>query len=179
MKKSRIAIAALLSAAALTASASAFGGDSASRTLQLKVGSFDTTKVLSLLGPRAKFDAEKRYVIQLDGPMTPAKRAALTGAGVVTSDYLPDYAYIADLSKADTAKLSNLAFVTWVGAFDKAWKLDPTWGTHELTDPDRAAALENGQRLASIVCFADADPQPVVMALTNLGGQLTVFKLPD
>ncbi|MFO0836820.1 MAG: S8 family serine peptidase [Phycisphaerales bacterium] len=172
--KKRLTIAALLSAAALTASASA---DGVAGTLHLKTGDVNTAKTLSLLTPKAKFDAEKRYVLQLDGPMTAAKRAALDNAGVVTSDYLPDYAYVADLSHADSAKLSNLGFVTWVGAFDKAWKLEPAWGTHQLTEPDRAAALENGQRLASIVCFADADPQPVVIALTNLGGQLTDMQL--
>ncbi len=173
MKKSRLAIAALLSAAAFTA----FGADGLARSIQFKAGNVDTTKIPSLLGPKSKFDADKHYIIQLDGPMNPAERAALTNAGVVTSDYLPDYAYVADLSNADSNKLANLPFVVWIGDFDKAWKLDPSWGTRQLTNPDRLAALDNGQRLACIVCFADADPQPVVMALTNLGGQLTDMEL--
>ncbi len=177
MKKSRYAIAALLSAAALTASASALGADGVASTLRLKAGDVNATRIATLLTPKATFDAEKRYIILLDGPMTPAKHTALTNAGVVTSDYLPDHAYIADLSRADSAKLAGLGFVTWVGTFDKAWKVEPAWGTHELTDPDRVEALDRGQRLASIVCFADADPQPVVIALTNLGGQLTDMQL--
>ncbi len=175
--KKRLTIAALLSAAALTASAQALGADGVARTLQLKSGNIDTSKTASLLAPRAKFDASKRYVIQLDGPMNPARRAALDNAGVITSDYLPDFAYVADLSKADAAKLANLGFVTWVGAFDNAWKLDPAWGTRQLNDPERVDALANNERLASIVCFADADPQPVVNELTRLGGRLTDMEL--
>ncbi|MBL8761822.1 MAG: S8 family serine peptidase, partial [Phycisphaerae bacterium] len=175
MKKSRIAIAALLSAAAFTASAG--DGIGSSRTLRFKAGDVDTSKVPSLLTPRARFDAAQRYVIQLDAPMTPAKQAALAAAGVITSDYLPDSAFIADLSRADAAKLSALNFVLWVGAFDNAWKLDPAWGTRQLVNDDRVAALDNAERLASIICFADADPQPVVNAVTALGGRVNDLEL--
>ncbi len=66
-----------------------------------------------------------RQILQLDGPLTPRRRRALRSAGVRLGEYLPDYAYVADMRQANAAKLAELNFVHHVGAFRPEWKVDP------------------------------------------------------
>lgn len=98
-----------------------------------------------------------RAVIQLDGPMTPERRERLEAAGVRLGGYIPENAFIADLSRADGAALGALEFVQWQAEYAPAWKRDPSLGTREFTTPHRRALAEAGRVQLIVTLFAGAD----------------------
>src|SRR5512135_3158377 len=99
-------------------------------SLYLRAGTVDTRRagldlaavIASRPGP------EQRFVLQLDGPITPQRRARLAAAGIVIGDYLPTNAYIATLNQANGRAAAGLEFIRWVSEFQTGWKLDPELG---------------------------------------------------
>ena len=90
--------------------------------LQLRIGDIHLAHVQQA-DPQAEH--ARRGILQLDGPLTPRRREALRRLGVMLEDYLPQYAYVADLSGADRQVLAELDFVRHVGPFRREWKIDP------------------------------------------------------
>lgn len=125
-----------------------------SSKLLLKSGSVDLGHQPSMLSPNAVFDGSQRYVIHLDGPMTPHRRAALVAAGVGLREYLPVHAYVAELGGADARALADLGFVDWVGIFEDSWKLCPTVGRVAAASRERREIERRGRRLLAIETFS-------------------------
>jgi subtilisin family serine protease len=123
----------------------------------LKTGTLKTALLRSALSAGQAYRKDCRYILVLDGPFTPERRAALNAAGVKVGEYLPTNACIADLSSANPAALAKLSFVRWGSEFQDAWKLDATIGTRRYTDPDRAAIQDAGFVALNAVLFAGAD----------------------
>jgi len=94
-------------------------------------------------------------VIQLDGPLTPQRRDALSAAGVTLLQYLPAHAYLVRVPPNwdPPAALERLAFVRWVGRFKRAWKLDPLIGTRPPTTEPRAALARRGRVQVVVALF--------------------------
>src|SRR5262245_14254222 len=91
--------------------------------LRLRAGTFALDAAASLQraggAGRAAIASDGRFVIQLDGPLTPQRAADLVAAGVRLGAYLPNYAYIVRLPGGfdPVARLGGVAFVRWVGPF--------------------------------------------------------------
>ncbi len=106
--------------------------------LQLRAGAIDTSRPINALQiddagdigvPAALIDLRPndRLVVQLDGPMTPQRRAAINATGVSVVGYLPPNAFVLSLpagANADAAR--NLAFVRWSAPYQPAWKVEPS-----------------------------------------------------
>ncbi len=118
-----------------------------------------------------------RFVIQLDGPMTPARRAALGEAGVVLGDYLPINSYIATFSGADAVGLAGLGFVRWHAPFDPAWKLAPDLGKRKVTTNDRLFFEGLGISALVVDLFEDADVTEAVQAILAINDQTDVVSV--
>jgi serine protease AprX len=65
------------------------------------------------------------YVVQLDGPVTENDKANLVTAGATIIEYVPDYAFIVDISKENAEKLEHLDQVVSVQAYLPLYKIDP------------------------------------------------------
>ncbi|MCA9303019.1 MAG: S8 family serine peptidase [Phycisphaerales bacterium] len=124
----------------------AAGFASAAPTLKLDTGEVDLATL-----PDAKHPGldqavvlPRRVVIQLDGPIDQDKRAAIEAAGVVLGDYLPDFAYIADMKRARLGALTALDFVAHVVPYQNEWKIDPELVTREVFSSDRKDLAERG-----------------------------------
>jgi len=136
-------------------------------TLYLRTGDVDLTTAPSLLAGAAPLSADTHYVIHLDGPMTPQRRAALEQAGVTLGQYLPMNAYICTAPGIQPAALRNLGFVFWLGAFDANWRIAPDIGTIPFTTVERTTLAAAGQvRL-------------VIELLPGANGDETLDKLAD
>lgn len=134
-------------------------------------GAVDTSRGYDAAHDAPRFAGQPgRFVLQLTGPITPAKRADLGAAGVRLGDYLPDFAYIVTLADADGARLAALPFVHWIGAWDNAWKLDPELPTRSFADEARRAAAERGEAVLLVTLFAGEDAADVVKAAQALPG---------
>ncbi|MCH7814618.1 MAG: S8 family serine peptidase, partial [Planctomycetes bacterium] len=110
-------------------------------------------------------DPSRRLVIQLDGPMTPARRADLAAAGVVLGGYLPTHAYIIDRGPLPAQGLAELDFIRWIGPYRKEWKLDPDIGRRGFSTPERQAEVDRGWFQVVITLF---DGQGIVSAIDKV-----------
>jgi len=131
----------------------------------------DLSQIPSLLHAGARFDPSVPYVIQLDGPMTPARREALSAAGVKLHQYLPVHAYIADLGTADATALVDAGFITWAGVFQDAWKISPTIGKSKFATKERRDLDASGRRLLVVNPFTAAGRERVIAKASELGGK--------
>ncbi len=88
----------------------------------------------------------KRYVIQLDGPITPERRDALEGAGVRLGNYLPANAYVVTIDRnARASTLDLIDFVQWGTELRPEWKVDPKIGQREYVSPERLEIASRGE----------------------------------
>jgi len=125
--------------------------------LDLAAGSIQTATLPDLLSGRGAPPEGMRSVLQMDGPIDPARRTAIEAAGVRLGDYLPNFAYLADLSAADLEALGALPFVRWAGVWQRAWRLDPEIGTRGFETPDRIEIAAAGRVVVEITLFEDVD----------------------
>lgn len=132
-----------------------------SRTaLHLQAGVVDTSierNDLALFVLEQPEGAAVRRVIQLDGPLTPERERQLSLAGVTLGEYIPMHAYVANLANADAARLGQLDFIRWHGAFENAWKIAPDLGTREYDDPALKAVREAGAMPLIVSLFQGED----------------------
>ncbi len=134
------------------------GNSPDARTLYLKVGEIDTRQLPSLLTLDAEFAPDKRYVIQLAGPITPQQSRLIEDAGVLLGEYLPMHAYIVRLDTANVAALASLEFVAWVGEYRNEWKISPGIGQRILKSGSRRDLAAAGRRVLVVERFRDARP---------------------
>lgn len=139
------------------------------RSLHLKSGAIDLRGLPSLLESGATFDAQTHYVVQLDGPITPARRAALEAAGARLGEYLPKHAYVARLGGVEAASLARLGFVVWVGRYGEAWKISPDIGRARPISPERRALAAAGKTRLIVTLFPGADSQGVAALAAGRG----------
>ena len=144
-------------------------------SIYLRAGTIDASTPVGNLAALA--GQPGRFVIQLDGPMTSARRAALVGAGVQLGDYLPINSYIARFDRADAAKLNGLGFVRWHGAFDDAWKIAPDIGTRVFATNDRLLYAGLGISELMVDVFVDADIVQTLDAVMAVSDQTEVLYL--
>lgn len=163
-------VTACLVLASLTGLAAAGDAVHQNGVLKLRVGDV-TTKAGSNMLARAAVPvdfADRVAVVQLTGPITPAQRETLRTAGVILLDYLPDFAYAADLRGADVTALGDLAFVSWVGAFEDAWKISPDLGSQVIASDARLALRDAGQYAVEIMLWPGANMADTRAALNAI-----------
>lgn len=142
--------------------------------LSLHVGEVETATLPNLLVDLPeRFDDSRHYIVQLDGPIDPSRRAELESAGVELLDYIPHFAYIARLGDADPTRLAGVSFVGWVGEFPDTWKLDVEFGTRVLTSPERQELVAAGRLPILVTLFAGLPAETAYATLENdLGGDV-------
>jgi len=139
-------------------------------TLHLRVGNIDTASLVDVRQiEQRQFSQRGRYVVQLDGPMTPARRATLEGMGIKLGEYLPTYAYIADLRQVNPQQLAQVDFLHWVGQYDNAWKVDPEIGARTYETPERIAMAQQGEVPIILTLFKGEQANEALIKLRELG----------
>ncbi len=118
-----------------------------------------------------------RFVIQLDGPMTPARRTALEGAGVVLGDYLPINSFVATFAHADADAVAQLGFVRWHTPFADSWKIAPDLGQRELVTNDRLLLQGLGMSALMVDLFIDADVQATIDSILMMSDKTEVVSI--
>jgi subtilisin family serine protease len=141
-----------------------------SRLLRMKAGEIDTNAIENLLFAQHRLVVpNERLILQIDGPMTPARSAVLLSTGLALGEYLPDFAYVVDAANVDFQQLQSLGFVLWVGRFDPAWRLDPELGSRPLYSERRIELRAQGLAQVVVVTFSDAGPGAAVEEIVASG----------
>lgn len=139
--------------------------------LSLHVGEVSTGRLPNLLVDQPEsFSSNDHYIVQLDGPIDPARRAELASAGVELLDYIPYFAYIARLGSVSPSRLADVSFVAWVGEFPTAWKLDSQFGNREYQSLERKNLLAVGKSPIVVTLFQGLPAESVYQAITQIYG---------
>jgi len=148
-------------------------GEFAVGVLNLRVGDVVTAMHPNLLNEQFQgFAAGRAYVLQLDGPITPARRTALEQIGVRLGDYLPAYAYVTTFNATTPAQIAGLGFVTWVGEYQAMWKVDPEVGRQNWQTPERQALRNAGNAIVDITLFETAAVDQAIANLAAIPGTI-------
>lgn len=110
----------------------------------------------------------ERYILQLDGPLTPLREKTLHDAGVTILDYVPDDAVIVNLKDADPAKAAAIPFVRWQNVVERPWKVDPTLGARQFETAERRELDRRGLTPVLITLFKDADQSEITAVSTSI-----------
>ncbi len=147
-------------------------GASPKSTVPLKGAEIDSSTPKRLTrADISRATSKRRFLLQLDGPMTPQRRAVLEQAGVVLGRPVPPDAYIAKIDRVDPAKVASLDFVRWHAPLDPAWKLDPELGVRDHSTPERIDLDRRGFVPVVVTLFSDTSPaelQDVLGAIAAL-----------
>ena len=108
--------------------------------------------------------------MQLNGPINDHQRALLADAGVRLGAYLPQHAYLADVSGADLGRLKGMGFVRWLGAWQNAWKVAPEIGSRDYASAERRALQDAGEVLVQAYLFDGVSVLDARAALEGLAG---------
>jgi hypothetical protein len=138
--------------------------------LYLRTGEVDTSQAPAggLAAQIGAHPAGTRFVIQLEGPITPQRRAELVNAGIDLGPYLPMFAYIVTLDRAERAAVERLDFVRWHSIFRDEWKLDPEIGVRPYSTPERREMVAGGRDYMVVAVFPRADVNAVERAILGL-----------
>ena len=114
---------------------------------------------------RAKIAASGLYLVQFSGPLEPARRAELRQAGVELLQYVPEDAFIAKLNNVSPARVGALSFVTWVGPYRPALKINS-----RLAKSAGIAAQSNATVSVNILLSPSATPAEITAVRARLAG---------
>ena len=84
-----------------------------------------TNHAVMAAAQHAKIAASGLFLVQFNGPLAPARRAALRLAGVELVKYVPDDAFIAKFNNVSPASVGALSYVIWVGPYQPKDKIHP------------------------------------------------------
>ncbi len=158
--------------AAICGCATAYASAAEAPTLKLVTGEVDLSTLQNAkeLAPNQAVRLPRRVIIQLDGPIDADRRAAIEASGVVLGDYLPDYAYVADMKRARLSALTVLDFVVHITPYQDAWKIDPELATRTLSSPERKAMAASGQIASHVYLFPGESITETTNAINAIPG---------
>ncbi len=162
------AVAVLASAAGMAHAAGIGAGEPAVGVLSLRTGDVAVAALADVLSADAPLTG--RYVLVLDGPMTPDRAAALAAAGVTLGEYLPTNAFVSSLAGVSPRTLRGLGFVASAVAFRPAWKIAPELGAGAYVTPERLALAAQGRAASIVRLFAGEPLDPARAALDAIPG---------
>jgi len=109
------------------------------------------------------------YLIQFDGPVHDSQKDELIQGGVEILSYIPEYAFLVGMTPEILSAVETLPYVSWVGMYHPAYKLDPAIGTHEFKLPARRE--DPWLRLVVYVHHPE-NPYLVAESIISLGGEV-------
>jgi subtilase family serine protease len=99
--------------------------------IRLRAGTFTPARgeALSvpsdLAGAPARAGVRGEFLVQFAGPVQDQWKAALASGGADVLEYVPDFAFRVRATPDVAARLRQLPFVSWVGPYQPAYKLQP------------------------------------------------------
>ncbi|MBL4592043.1 MAG: S8 family serine peptidase [Phycisphaerales bacterium] len=156
--------------------AAALGADIAAtasnNTIKLVTGEVNLATLPDAKNPigRDALVLGRRVVIQLDGPIDADRRAAILAAGVVLGDYLPDFAYVADMKNARLDALTVLDFVAHVVPYQSVWKIDPELTTRVFETTLRRDIAAQGIVQSHVYLFPAASITDTTIEINKIPG---------
>ena len=140
--------------------------------LRLRYATFDPLSAESMAAAavpeRLKSTSPTAFIVQFHTPPLESYRAELRRLGATVHQFLPDEALLVRMNAAARARVQTLPFVRWVGAYEPAYKLEPSLAA-ALQGP--SAAADPAVRYSILVLEKGAAMKnAVVRRIRALGG---------
>jgi hypothetical protein len=143
------------------------------RVVRLRAGSFDTRGTgwqipgSLRLDPDASSEAGSAWLVQLEGPITEAKKKMLRDAGATIYRFHPVNTF---LVRAETpGRLAKLPGVLWTDPYHPAYRIEPMLGQAPTVDPIKA---RNERISVRVRLFEPGEKERVIEELQALGAQI-------
>jgi len=144
----------------------------AARTIALCGASIDTMGPCPALHEAIVSDRRKgrtaRRLMQLDGPLTPARRDAMHDAGLEIEQCVGGDAFLVRTGDADAQCAAALDFIRWHGALQPGWKIDPRLGQRELETEERQAIADAGRLVVDVSFGKGVDVEAARAAMASI-----------
>ncbi len=140
--------------------------------LYLLVASFDPLADPSL-SSSAAVAVDGYYLVQFEGPITPADREALSSAGVRIFDYVPDFAFLVKMEDTVRDAVAALPQVRWVGAYRPEYRIAPELAEIAAQPAIETLSTRQAPFSATVVVFGGEELAPIVAQIEALGGTVT------
>ena len=144
-----------------------------SRVIRLGVGSFDSRGTGLALPAPLRLSAEEAsrpgapWIVQLEGPITEAKKDALRARGVTLYEYVANNAFLVRTGNPST--LAGLPGVLWAAPYHPGYRIEPSLGKAPTWD---AQETRNETIAARVLLFEPAERAGAVRALEALGASI-------
>jgi len=157
--------------------------------IKLKAVQFDTSEALpktpdalTLMASEKPARNKKSYwIIQMVGPVKPEWGDELKSLGVKLGDYVPENAFLSQMTADKANEVRELPFVNWVGLYEPAYKVSPLL----MGQKKKAVGDELGRRAimadafkpaeegnVTVLVHEPADRQKVVKAIEEADGSI-------
>jgi subtilisin family serine protease len=160
------------------------------RMIRLRSVEFDTSRESPALPPKfqlktavAERDGRGYWIVQFIGPAKPEWGEKLTSLGANMKGYIPENAYLVEMSAGIKEKAEQLPFVSWIGVYEPAYKISPhlTGRKQKFSSKDlktlsfSAREFQPGPKgNIKILLHNPNDSKKVALAVENLGGKVVV-----
>jgi len=139
--------------------------------IRLRAATIDTRQVGGSLRDALRSKTRTGHrLIQIDGDLTPQRRAALERAGVRLRGYAGDGAYLCDAADAAPQRAEELGFIRWAAELRPEWKLDPHMGRRDFRTPQRIAMRDAGRMLAIVTLLDGAEADEAAARIKAVPG---------
>ena len=153
--------------------ASAATAEPPDHRIHLRTGPIDTRAEGNELAVRQRSaPGAGRWIIQLDGPITPQRRRELSDKGFELGDYLPENAYVVRGRSDAGIRTGPPGFVRWLGRFRNEWKPAPEIGTVEFRTPYRQEQAARGLQQLIVILFEEEDVNAAAEEAAACGAQV-------
>ncbi|MDD5676647.1 MAG: S8 family serine peptidase [Kiritimatiellae bacterium] len=119
-------------------------------------------------------DADRRlpFIVQFTGPVQQAWKQAVERTGARLGGYLPDNAFIVELTSSQLGQVAALECVQWVGPFKPEYKTDPTLGQRVAAALNTVGPVAIADETFTIQTFSSATVSVVRDAVLGRNGQV-------
>lgn len=138
--------------------------------IRLRGGELRPARDFRPVRPDAAEPRDGWRLVQLDAPMTPARRRALEAAGARVGDYMTADTFLMDLSPVPAGTIEKLGFIKRSVAFRDSLKIDRDLGTVAWRSAERRALAARGQVAALVYLHPGVDVPGVAARLRQTPG---------
>jgi hypothetical protein len=131
--------------------------------IELKVAKFDPLADVLPISEDLTLDEsqpdEGYYIVQFDGPILSDWQNALDATGAKRIGYVPNYAYLVEVTADQKRKVATLPHLRWLGPYQPGYKISP----------DLSRQVENRSKL-TVLTFPETDTRAIETNIIEWGG---------
>lgn len=158
------------------------------RMIKLRTVEFDTSEeapspppTLSLSAAEISRESKNYWIVQFVGPLKAEWSEKIRALGGKLHNYIPDEAFLVDMTSQTKENVEKLPFVNWVGLYEPSYKVSPLlMGRKKKASPGELRTLSistetfkpSPEGNINVILHDPADLPEVSKEIENLGGTI-------